>query len=102
MKKPIKTTKAKKTAPAARRHTFQITANPKSDVFLAGTFNSWDPTRHCMKDTRNTGKYTITLMLPKGQHEYKFIVNGSWMVDPECQNWVRNSMGTLNSQLTLD
>jgi len=99
MKKNMKT---KKVAPVARRVTFQLAANPKSEVFLAGTFNNWDPTRHCMKDTRNNGKYAITLVLPKGQYEYKFVVNGSWMVDPECQNWVRNSLGTLNSLVTVD
>ena len=99
MKKDMK---VKKLAPAGRRVTFQLAANPKSDVFLAGTFNNWDPARHRMKDTRNNGKYTITLVLPKGQYEYKFVVNGSWMVDPECQNWVRNSLGTLNSLITVE
>jgi type 1 glutamine amidotransferase len=55
-----------------------------------------------MKDTRDTGKYSITLVLPKGSHEYKFIINGNWVVDPECQNWVRNSLGTLNSVIKVD
>jgi len=99
MKKDMK---VKKLAPAGRRVTFQLAANPKSDVFLTGTFNNWDPARHRMKDTRSNGKYTITLVLPKGQYEYKFVVNGSWMVDPECQNWVRNSLGTLNSLITVE
>lgn len=87
---------AKTTSPA-KRVTFQVTANPKSEVFLAGTFNNWNPRRHQMKDTRDTGKYSITLMLPKGEYEYKFVINNNWVVDPECQNWVRNSLGTLNS-----
>ncbi|MFN2350690.1 MAG: isoamylase early set domain-containing protein [Kiritimatiellia bacterium] len=99
----MKTTiKTKKVAPVSRRITFQLAANPKSDIFLAGTFNNWDCTRHRMKDTRTNGKYTITLVLPKGQYEYKFLVNGNWLVDPECQNWVRNSYGTLNSLLTVE
>ena len=95
MKKAIRRTAKKK--PAVKRETFLITANPKSEVFLAGTFNQWDPRRHQMKDIRNTGKYSLTLMLTKGEYEYKFVINGNWVVDPECQNWVRNSLGTLNS-----
>jgi len=99
MKKALRTTK---TAAPAKRVTFQVTANPKNEVFLAGTFNQWDARRHKMKDTRNTGKYSITLMLAKGEYEYKFIINDNWVVDPECQNWVRNSLGTLNSVIKVD
>ena len=99
MKKALRTTK---TVAPAKRVTFQVAANPKSEVFLAGTFNQWDSQRHPMKDTRGTGKYTLTLMLTKGSYEYKFVVNGSWMVDPECQNWVRNQFGTLNSVINVE
>ncbi len=94
--------KAMKTARAAKRVTFQINASPNSAVYLAGTFNQWDTKRHPMKDTRGTGLYTITLMLPKGPHEYKFVINGNWVVDPECRNWVRNDCGTLNSVITIE
>lgn len=87
---------------AAKRATFQVTASPKSSVALAGTFNQWDAKRHPMKDLDGTGTYTITLMLPKGEYEYKFVINGNWVVDPECRNWVRNSLGTLNSVLKVE
>lgn len=91
-----------KTEDKPRSVTFRITAAPKSEVFVAGSFNNWEPRQHALKDTRNTGKYSITLRLPKGLYEYKFIVNGNWQVDPECQNWVRNSLGTLNSIINVD
>ena len=69
---------------------------------LAGTFNQWDTKRHPMKDSLSAGIYTLTLMVPKGEHEYKFVINGDWVVDPECRNWVRNDCGTLNSVLTVE
>jgi len=94
MKKGMKLTK---NGPISKRITFGVSANPNSDVYLAGSFNSWDPQRHQMKDIRGNGKYTITLMLPKGEYEYKFVINGNWVVDPECQDWTRNSFGTLNN-----
>ena len=89
--------KLNKNGQISKRITFGVSANPNSEVYLAGSFNNWDAKRHQMKDTRANGKYTITLMLPKGEYEYKFVINGNWVVDPECQDWVRNSLGTLNS-----
>jgi len=93
--------KAMKTALTAKRVTFRVTASPKSAVSLAGTFNKWDVKRHRMKDIRGIGAYTITLMLSKGEHEYKFVINDDWVVDPECRNWVRNTCGTLNSVIKV-
>lgn len=94
MKKVMKTAK---NGAVSKRITFGVSASPGSEVYLAGSFNNWDAQRHQMKDTCGNGKYTITLMLPKGEYEYKFVINNNWVVDPECQDWVRNSLGTLNS-----
>ena len=91
-----------KTALAAKRVTFQVTANPKSTVSLAGTFNQWDTKQHPMKDINDTGTYTIVLMLPKGEHEYKFVINDNWIVDPECRDRVHHDCGTLNSFLKVE
>ena len=94
--------KAMKSALAAKRVIFQVTASPKSSVSLAGTFNLWNAARHPMKHISGAGKYTITLMLPKGEYEYKFVINGNWIVDPECRNWVRNAYGSLNSVIKVE
>ncbi len=97
MKKAMRTAK---TVPS-KRVVFEVTATPKSEVFLAGTFNNWDPKRNQMKDTRGTGHYSTSIVVAKGEHEYKFVINGSWVIDPECQNRVRNSLGTLNSTIKV-
>jgi len=94
--------KAMKTAGDFKHVAFRVTASPKSNVSLAGTFNQWDVERHPMKDILGNGAYTITLMLPKGEHAYKFVINGNWVVDPECRNWVLNSFGTLNSVIKVE
>lgn len=99
MKKGMKLTK---NGAVSKRITFGVSANPNSEVCLAGSFNNWDPQQHQMKDTLENGKYTITLTLPKGEYEYKFVINNNWVVDPECQDWVRNSFGTLNSVKKVD
>lgn len=80
-----------------RRVVFSVRADPDSKVYLAGNFNNWDPQSREMTDKKNAGVYTAMLFLPPGTYEYKFVINGTWCVDPECSEWVQNSLGTLNS-----
>lgn len=90
-----------KTYAKEKRVAFKFNAVPHSEIFMAGTFNQWDPGQHQMKDVLGNGKYAIVLMLPAGEYQYKFIVNGVWVVDPECQSWVRNQFGTLNNVIKV-
>ena len=79
-----------------RKIKFQIAAEPESKVYLAGTFNDWDPIAIRMRRNGN-GTFAATLLLPQGRHEYKFVVNGTWQMDPNCPQWTPNSLGSLNS-----
>ena len=83
-----------------RRVAFKLLAAPGSEVYVAGTFNGWDETRKRLfyKD----GVYTATMMLERGRHEYKFIIDGIWCVDPDCPDWVPNDQGSLNSVITVE
>jgi 1,4-alpha-glucan branching enzyme len=76
---------------------FELQAQPGAKVFLAGTFNDWDAAQVRMHDRSKDGFYRTSLLLPKGKHEYKFVVNGVWCADPKCQEWAPNNCGTLNS-----
>ena len=88
---------AGKSKPRTRRVTFRVRADPGSVVFLAGDFNQWDPVAKPMADPRGKGEYAVTMNLAPGTYEYKFVVNGSCCVDPECPEWAQNKLGTLNS-----
>ena len=79
-----------------RKVKFQIAADPKSEVHLAGSFNDWNPSAICMK-RNGEGLFVASLSLPPGRHEYKFVVNGVWQADPACPQWVPNSVGSINS-----
>ena len=81
----------------AKRVTFAVRAKEDSKVFLAGSFNDWDPTAKEMTDKKGDGVFTATLNLPAGSHEYKFVIDGIWCADPECADWIQNDLGTLNS-----
>ena len=80
---------------------FQITAEPGSQIFVAGTFNDWDPARHPMRDNPHGGLFKTTVALPAGRHEYKFVVNGEWQIDPNCPDWHPNGLGSLNSVVAV-
>lgn len=102
--KPAKKPATKKATSAAKtsRVTFSVSAELGSKVFIAGSFNNWDPLAKELLDKKGIGIFTGVLMLPKGHHEYKFVINGTWCADPECPDWVQNSMGTLNSVKIVD
>jgi len=85
-----------------RRVLFSVQAEPGSLVYLAGTFNNWDPQAKQLKDKKSDGRYATTLMLPPGTYEYKFVINGTWCVDPGNSEWAQNSLGTLNSVLIVE
>ena len=78
---------------------FQLSAEPGSQVFVAGTFNNWNPTANLLKDHRDRGHFKTAFSVPPGTHEYKFVVNGAWTADPKCPDWVPNDCGSLNSVL---
>jgi len=109
VKKTVRSTPkaAKKVAKTPKKHasvgkkrvTFSIQAEPGSKVAVAGSFNNWDAEANLLKDKKGTGAYAATLLLASGTHEYKFVINGTWWVDPACVEWVQNDLGTLNSLL---
>ena len=98
-KKPV--TK-KVTAAKRKRVTFSITTNPNCKIFVAGDFNNWDATDKPLKAKTAKGRvYSTTIMLPVGTYEYKFVIDGIWSADPECSEWAKNEMGTLNSVIKV-
>ena len=82
-----------------KRVQFDLSVEPGKQVFVAGTFNNWNPTANPLKDNPGSGHCKATLRIPVGTHEYKFVVNGVWTVDPKCAERVPNAHGSLNSVL---
>lgn len=70
-------------------------------VFLAGTFNDWQMDATPMT-TDGKGNWNSELNLPPGRCEYKFVVDGQWCCEPNCQTsaecpkCVPNEFGTMN------
>jgi 1,4-alpha-glucan branching enzyme len=81
---------------------FELMADPGSAVFVAGSFNGWNPRYAQMTDENGSGLYSLTMYLPPGSYEYKFVINGVWTADPGCPQWTANPLGSLNSLLTVE
>jgi glycosidase len=57
---------------------------PCQDVFIAGSFNGWNPRKDRMSGPDKSGYWTIQLNLPEGAYFYKFVMDGTqWASDPE-------------------
>src|SRR6056297_2395313 len=91
----------KKKQVTRRRVTFRLKAEPGSEVYIAGDFNNWDPSARKLKDKNGDGNFATTMLLQPGEYQYKFVIDGHWSIDPECDEWVPNAMGSLNSLIRL-
>ncbi|MBQ7395886.1 MAG: glycogen-binding domain-containing protein [Lentisphaeria bacterium] len=80
-----------------RRVEFTCSADAESSVFVAGSFNDWDPNFSEMKYDRERKVFACEVKLAPGTYEYKFVVNGVWGLDCENDNVSANDFGTLNS-----
>jgi len=75
------------------RFCLQAPANG-SKVSVAGDFSAWQPLP--MRKQKN-GSFASVVTLKPGTYEYKFIVNGEWLVDGDNSAYALNPYGTANS-----
>ncbi|MBI3300609.1 MAG: Hsp20 family protein [Deltaproteobacteria bacterium] len=71
-------------------------------VVLTGEFTQWSRRGIAMTPLGDTGIFYHTMQV-RGplRVEYKFIVDGQWMVDPFCPNKVDNGIGEQNSYFVV-
>jgi 5'-AMP-activated protein kinase regulatory beta subunit len=79
---------------------FSIDAEQAHKVAVTGDFNEWNHASHPMKSDGN-GLWQKIMMLPPGQYEYKFLVDGQWRTDPNNPNQRLNGFGTFNNVLRV-
>ena len=67
-------------------------------VQLAGSFTQWKPVE--MEKTSDNEKWALKLDLPPGEYEFKFVVDGNWVID-EDQPTKLSEVGTLNNVIVV-
>jgi len=90
---------------------FRYKAPAARQVNVAGEFNNWlgtanggrlDPNIDSMRDLDGDGIWQITLPLPPGRYQYKFVVDQvDWQEDPSNPETVDDNYGGLNSVLVV-
>jgi len=90
------------TKPGVRMYSVEFTvAAPNAHIVgLAGEFNSWSATASPMRK-RPSGEWAITMQLPAGRYQYKYIIDGKWMPDPDNPNQVDDTYGGSNSVVVI-
>ena len=98
-------TRQQERSPATK---FECYASEAKAVFLAGTFNNWDPKAIPMIKDDSEGHWSVALPLPPGHYEFKFVVDGEWCCEPGCEGpqhgcpkCVPNSYSTMNRRIEV-
>jgi len=84
-----------------KKVTFELDAPFAGQVSLAGEFNDWSPDADPMEKGED-GIWRATIELDPGRYEYKFVVDGTWMEDPENPEMVPDPYGGSNSVITVE
>ncbi|APZ47924.1 hypothetical protein BW723_17190 [Polaribacter reichenbachii] len=69
------------------------------EVILSGSFNYWNEHLYKMKKTKNGWK--LNLQLKPNDYQYRFIVDGNWIEDPDNSNRIPNEFGEYNSVIDI-
>jgi 5'-AMP-activated protein kinase, regulatory beta subunit len=68
-------------------------------VELAGSFTGWKPVE--MNPTDDRKRWQLPVELGGGRHEFKFVVDGRWVHDPEQPTEV-SDVGTQNNVVSIN
>jgi hypothetical protein len=81
---------------------FELDAPGARTVALAGSFNGWSDHAIAFSRSAETGRWSVTVALPPGEHQYLFVVDGErWVQDPAAHAQVRDEFGQTNSVLVV-
>jgi 5'-AMP-activated protein kinase regulatory beta subunit len=69
-------------------------------VCIAGTFNEWHGVATQMIGM-GEGRWAKELLLPPGTYEYRFVVDGDWVTDPNSKETAANPFGSHNTILRV-
>jgi 1,4-alpha-glucan branching enzyme len=80
---------------------FTFHAPEAKKIFIAGAFNDWNTKSMPMKKGKN-GTWRVSIKLPPGRYEYKYLVDGVWAENPPGTDTAPNSFGTYNRVVSVN
>jgi len=88
-------------SPVAREIVFKLEASKDAAVQIAGDFNEWIPEPLHFSESEDKQLWHISIPLHPGSYEYKYLVDGEWMPDPDNDSTVEDAYGGVNSIVSL-
>ncbi|HWT01596.1 MAG TPA: M56 family metallopeptidase [Pyrinomonadaceae bacterium] len=81
--------------------TFTLSAPPNARIVaVAGSFNNWNQSQFLFARVGN--EWVCKINLPPGEYEYKFIIDGDWLLDPLNPKKRNDGRGHVNSVLVVE
>ncbi len=80
---------------------FALDAPQAKEVRVTGEFSNWSREGLSMDKDGADGLWKVVADIATGEYEYRFIVDGVWVRDPNNNDYVRNEFGQENSLLIV-
>jgi beta-lactamase regulating signal transducer with metallopeptidase domain len=81
--------------------TFRLSGHANARIVaVAGSFNNWNQSQFLF--AKIDGEWVCRIVLPPGKYEYKFIVDGNWLLDPRNSKVIHDDRGNENSVLIVE
>ncbi len=80
---------------------FCMSAPGASKVYVAGEFNNWRLDSGASLQRDEEGIWRRRVPLPPGRYQYKYYVDGQWVVDPENPLRIVTESGIVNSLIKV-
>ena len=84
-----------------KKVSFSMVAPDAEEVLLVGDFNDWEDNPYLLKKDKK-GTWKARINLAPGRYEYRFLVDGEWRNDSNCNTFVSNPYGGENCVITLE
>jgi 1,4-alpha-glucan branching enzyme len=82
-------------------HIFELDQSPNAKtVIVTGSFNRWNTQGYRM--AKEDGKWILPISLKPGKYTYKFIVDGTWIIDPANKLYEQNEYNNYISVLWVE
>jgi hypothetical protein len=80
---------------------FRLDVPQAHEVSVTGEFNNWSREGIPMQRDSKDGLWKAVVDIEPGEYEYRFIVDGVWIRDPNNRDFIRNEFGQENSLLIV-
>ena len=71
-----------------------------SEVRIAVDFTDWEKGAIMMSRSGKSGEWTAAVRMTPGEHQYRFLMDGSWYTDPTTEHAI-SPFGSENSVLRV-